>query len=101
SNQLVALVPAPDAQYMVAAGVKGPYLCLGVKGLFLGADLFQTAQTFKLFALAGGGVVAQFRQIPLEIAPVQVAAVVPLFGIVVVGVVVQLADLIAAVQHGN
>ncbi len=74
-------------------------MALGVKGWLGGPDLLQTAQTHKLLALTGGLVVAHVGQIPLEVAPVDVAAVVPLFPVVMVGVVVELPHFVAAVQH--
>ena len=43
----------------------------------------------------------QLSQHPLEIAPVNVAAVIPALGVLMVGVVVQLTHLVAAVQHGD
>ena len=42
-----------------------------------------------------------FRERPVEPAAVDIPAVIPFIGIIVIGVVVELSDLVAAVEYGD
>ena len=86
---------------MVIIGFDDPGIRLIVKDFILRADRLQRAEGIEDPALAGRGVIAQRDLVPVEIAAVQIAAVVPLQRILVVSVIVLLADLVAAVQDRN
>lgn len=97
-DELAAVVPAPHTQHVRAASVEGPHVGPGVEGRLGAPQLLQPAQAHELLALAGVRVAAHGGQIPLEGAPVEVAAVLPLLVVQVVGVVVELPHLVAAVE---
>ena len=98
-DELAAVVPASHAQHVRAAGVKGPDICPGVEGRLGTPQLLQPAQAQKLLSLAGIRVMAQLGQRPLKGPSMEIPAVLPLFLVLVVGVVVELSHLVAAVQH--
>ena len=101
SDELLSLIVAADAEDVVIVGLDDPCVGLIVKDLVLGADDLEDAQGVKDSAFACGEVISESDFIPVEIAAVQITAVVPFQRIFVVGIVVFLADLITAVEHGN
>ena len=86
---------------MVVVGLDDPCIGFVLKDVIGGADLFHDAEGVEDPAGAGRRIVALGDFIPVQISAVQVAAVLPFEGILVVGVVVFLADLIAAVENGD
>ena len=60
---------------------------------------FQPLDRLEQPALGRGLVAPLFGGLPVHVAPVQIAAVLGLQGIVVVAVVVELADLVAGIQY--
>ena len=97
-DELLALVVAPDAQDVVIVGLHDPGVGLVVKDLVLGADGLERAEGLEDPALAGRRVVPLRGLVPVEVAAVQVAAVIPFEPVLMIGIVIFLADLIAAVE---
>ena len=65
------------------------------------AQFSQGLEPLKHPALRGGGVSGAVRQLPPHLSPVEVAAVLRLVGVVFVAVVVELGQLVPAVQQGQ
>ena len=99
TQDLLALVVSAHGKDVVVVGLQDPGVRLVLEGVDGSADLFQLPKGLEDPSLAGGDIIAELRLVPLHVAAVQVAAVLRLDGIVVVSVVVQLADLVAAVDH--
>ena len=97
-DELLALVVAADTQDVVVVGLDDPGVGLVVKDLVLGADGLEDAEGVENAAGAGVHVAALRDFLPVEFSAVEVTAVIPLERILVVGVVVFLADLVAAVE---
>ena len=79
----------------------GPYIGVPVKNLFLSADFFQKLQSLKnpaLHALFPGPLSGQ---IPAEGSPMDIAGILAFVRIFLIGIIIDLTDLIPAVNHGN
>ena len=83
---------------MIVPGLDDPCVRFVLEYAVLGADLFQLAKCLEDDVLPGALNVSKLGFLPVHVAPVQVAAVVGLDRIIVIGVIVELTDLIARVQ---
>ncbi len=101
ANQLPAILPAAQGKNAAVSAVLHPHVGVGVEAGLLRPDSRQPAQSRKDPALTRIRAVPALRHIPAEIPAVDIAAVVPLLGVVVITVVVELAYLVAAVDHGD
>ena len=100
-GELFTLIVAPDAEHAVVPGQQEPRVGPGHEDPVGRAELLKEGDGGEKLALHGLGIAAVFGGCPVHLAAVEVAAVGGFVGIVVVGVVVLLADLVAAVQNGD
>ena len=100
-DQLLSLIVAADPQDPVVPGLDDPGIRCIFKDRMKRPERLEHPQAREQFALAGRAVFAQLRRLPVEIAPVNIPAVVPFEGILVIPVVIQLSDLVAAVYDGK
>ena len=98
-QQLFARAVAADAQHVVVAGGQQPDVGAAVEHGVPGAQFFLTPDGVEHVVFQRVRLVPQLGLGPVHIAPVQIAAVRGLQRVGVVGVVVLLRDLVAAVQH--
>ena len=98
ADQLPVSHPAAQGQHPGISAVLHPHVRLRVKAGFRPADGLQPPQALEQSALVGIRVLPPIRQVPLEGPPVDIPAVVPLVRIVVIGIVIEPAHLIPAVD---
>ena len=83
---------------MIVVGFHDPCIGLIIKNFMLRAQTLHGAQGLEDPARTGRSIIPLCHFLPVEVSAVQVAAVVPLEGILMVGIIVFLPDLITAVQ---
>ena len=98
-KKLLAVIVTADAEDLVVPGLNRPDIRLGVKDAVFGANLLHPEEGLVNAALAGLRVVAERDLVPVKFSAVQITAVHRLHRVVMVGVIVELADLVAAVEH--
>ena len=101
SDELLTLVVTADAENVVIVWLDDPCVGLIVKDLMFRADGLEDTQCVEDPAFAGGCVVSESNFVPVEVAAVQITAVIPLQRIFMVGIIVLLADLVTAVENRN
>ena len=84
---------------MVIIGLDDPCVRFIVKNFVLCTDGLQNTERAEDPAFAGREICSAFHLIPVEITAVEIAAVVPFERVLMVGIIVLLADLVAAVQY--
>ena len=100
-KELLAVVISADRKDVIVPGLDDPCVCFALEYAVLGADLFQLAESLENAVLSGSLDVSERRVVPVHVASVEVTAVLSLDGILVIGVIVELADLVACVQDRN
>ena len=101
AHQLPLSHPPAEGQDVGAAGLLHGHVRPGVKAGLRRPDGLHLPEALEKLALAGLRVRPPLRQVPGEVPPVEIAAVLPLVGVVVIAPVVEPAHLVAAVNHGD
>ena len=97
-EELFAVVISADREDVIVPGLDDPGVGFALEYAVFGADLLQLAQSLENAVLSGALDVAERRVVPVHVASVEVTAVLSLDRVVVIGVIVELADLVACVQ---
>ena len=92
-------VPAHDPEDGRIAVILCPHFRVCTEDRFLPADLLQFFQRVKDPALNTGPVFDLFHQVPVEFPSVDIAGIRRLIRIFFVSIIIDLAHLIAAVEH--
>ena len=99
-NFLPVRIPS-DSQQPVVTGVRCPYICRRSKRRCISTQSYHCMQPAKYFSLRCFRIMHMLRILPSEPAPVQIAAVIRFFRIVLIAVVIDLSQFISTVQHRN
>ena len=97
-DQLLSAVVAADAEDVVVVGLHDPDVRLSLEDRIAPSDLLELQDRLVEAALPRRGIVALCHVVPVEITSVEIAAVVIAERVVMIAVVIQLADLVAAVD---
>ena len=83
---------------MVVPGLHDPGIRLRVKDVEGAAELPEARDALEELSGAGLRIVALCHLIPLQVPAVEIPGVIPLERIIVIGVVIELADLVSGVE---
>ena len=83
---------------MVVPGLHDPGIRLRVKDVEGAAELSEACDALEELSGAGLRIVALCHLIPLQVPAVEIPGVIPLERIIVIGVVIELADLVSGVE---
>ena len=99
TEKLLSLVVSSDAEDVVIVCIERPCIRICIEELILRADLLDLPKRVEQFSLPRIRICAERCLVPVEVSSVQVTAVLALDRVIVIGIIVLLADLIAAVEN--